>query len=815
MSFFASIFRSAYRSLRATPLVSALAILSLALGIGANTALFSILNGLMLRPLPVREPGALVQLQGGSWTYPIWNEIKARETDLFDGAFAWGSEQFDLAPGGETQLVDGAYVSGRFFDVLGVGAARGRLLTEADDRPGGGADGPVAVVSHRFWTNHYGGAGDVIGRQLTIQRLPFTVVGVMPAGFNGPDIGRVSDVMIPFATEPLIRGAESVLEGRSTWWLDIMARTKPGQTAEQATAALRAVQPQIREATMPSQFPAEMRQRYLSEGFTLVPASNGSSPVGNRYQAPLYAMMAVVALVLLIACANIANLLVARALAREQELSVRLALGASRWQVAALLLGESVLLAGSGAALGFVFAQWSGPLLIQQFVTWRESVVLDLSPDWRVVGFTTLVTVVTAIIAGVAPAWGAAALAPYEALRTAGRGVVGDRRFTVRGALVVVQIALSIVLVGAAGLFLRSLNSLTHAPLGFTAEPLIVADLDLQMSSVKPEGRQALLQRMSDAVSGVPGVTSAAASMITPTSGRGWNNVVGEGPLDRSRMTWLNAVTPGWFRTYGIRILGGRDFDATDRLGGNHVAIVNETFAARFLKGSPVGQAVILGGPGGTEPFEVVGVVSDAVYRAPREGMTPTMFVPLSQREQMFPGASLTAAAAPGQRAAVMRAMTDALKSVDARASFTFRTFDELVGATIVQDRLVAVLSGFFGGLALLLAAIGLYGVMSHSVSRRRTEIGIRMALGAEPAVIQRLVLRRVGLLLGVGVTAGLALSIWASEFVQAMLFQLDAQDPVTIGGAALTLVLVAVTAAWIPARRAARLDPSAVLRDS
>ena len=600
MSFFASIFRSAYRSLRATPLVSALAILSLALGIGANTALFSILNGLMLRPLPVREPGALVQLEGGSWTYPIWNEIKAREKDLFDGAFAWGSEQFDLAPGGETQLVDGAYVSGRFFDVLGVGAARGRLLTEADDRSGGGADGPVAVVSHRFWTSHYGGAGDVIGRQLTIQRVPFTVVGVMPAGFNGPDIGRVSDVMIPFATEPLIRGAESVLEGRSTWWLDIMARTKPGQTAEQATAALRAVQPHIREATMPSQFPAEMRQRYLSEGFTLVPASNGSSPVGNRYQAPLYAMMAVVALVLLIACANIANLLVARALAREQELSVRLALGASRWQVAALLLGESVLLAGSGAALGFVFAQWSGPLLIQQFVTWRESVVLDLSPDWRVVGFTTLVTVVTAIIAGVAPAWGAAALAPYEALRTAGRGVVGDRRFTVRGALVVVQIALSIVLVGAAGLFLRSLNSLNHAPLGFTPEPLIVADLDLQMSSVKPEGRQALLQRMSDAVSGVPGVTSAAASMITPTSGRGWNNVVGEGPLDRSRMTWLNAVTPGWFRTYGIRILGGRDFDATDRLGGNRVAIVNETFAARFLKGSPVGQTVILGGPGGT-----------------------------------------------------------------------------------------------------------------------------------------------------------------------------------------------------------------------
>ena len=814
MSTLTAVFRYAYRSLRATPLVSALAILSLALGIGANTALFSILNGLMLRPLPVREPGALVQLQGGSWTYPIWNEIMARETSLFAGAFAWGSERFDLAPGGETQLVDGAYVSGGFFEVLGVTPARGRLLIASDDRPGGGSDGPAAVISHRFWTNHFGAAGDVVGRQLTLQRVPFTIVGVMPAGFTGPDIGRVADVMIPFATEPLIRGKESTLEARSTWWIDIMARMTPGQTVEQATAGLRAVQPQIREATMP-EWPADMRQRYLSEAFTLVPASNGSSPVGDRYEAPLYAMMAVVGLVLLIACANIANLLVARALAREQELSVRLALGASRWQIAALLIGESALLAGAGAALGFVFAQWSGPLLIQQFVTWRESVVLDVSPDWRVVGFTTLVTCLTAIVAGTAPALGAAALAPYEALRTAGRGILGDRRFSLRGALVVVQIALSIVLVAAAGLFLRSLNSLNHAPLGFTPEPLIVADLDLQMSSATPKDRPALLQRFTDAVTGVPGVTAAAASMITPTSGRGWNNVVGLGPLDRSRMTWQNAVTPGWFRTYGIRILSGRDFAPTDRPGGNQVAIVNETFAARFMQGSPVGQMVTLGGPDGGLRFEVVGLVSDAVYRAPREGMVPTLFVPLAQREQMFPGASLTVAAAPGQRAAVTRAVGDALRSVDPRASFTYRTFDELVGATIVQDRLVAALSGFFGGLALLLAAIGLYGVMSHSVSRRRTEIGIRMALGAEPANIQRLVLRRVGLLLGVGVTAGLALSVWASRFVQTMLFQLDAQDPATLGGAAAVLIAVAVTAAWIPAHRAAGLDPARVLRDS
>ena len=349
MSMLASVFETAYRSLRATPLVSALAILSLALGIGANTALFSILNGLMLRPLPVREPGALVQLQGGSWTYPIWNEIKARETDLFEGAFAWGSEQFDLSPGGETQLVDGAYVSGRFFDVLGVGAARGRLLTEADDRPGGGTDGPVAVISHRFWTSHYGGAGDVIGRQLTLQRVPFTIVGVMPAGLqragHRPCVGR-DDSVCHRAAHSRQRRASSKGDrrgGSTSWRGPSQARPPSRRPPRFAPFSLRFAKPRCRRSSR-----AEMRQRYLSEGFTLVPASNGSSPVGNRYQAPLYAMMAVVGLVLLIACANIANLLVARALAREQELSVRLALGASRWQVAALLLGESVLLAGIG-----------------------------------------------------------------------------------------------------------------------------------------------------------------------------------------------------------------------------------------------------------------------------------------------------------------------------------------------------------------------------------------------------------------------------------------------------------------------------------
>ncbi len=807
--------RSAYRALRATPLVSFLAILSLGLGIGANTALFSIFNGLLLKPLPVRDPDAIVMVQGGSWTYPIWEEIRRREGDLFAGAFAWSTDRFDLAQGGETNFVDGDYVSGRMFEVLGVPVIRGRGFTEADDRPG--PDAAVAVINYRFWQRHFAGDENVVGRPLTLERVAFTVVGVLPAGFNGPEVGRITDVFIPFGAEPLVRGAESFLSARSTWWLNIGARLKPGQSAEQATMALRAVQPQIRTATLPEQFPPPMREQYLREGLTLQPAVAGRPAGGaDRYQTPLFAMMAVVGLVLLIACANIANLLIARALARRQEVSVRLALGASRWQVGSLLVAESLMLAVGGAIVGLAFAEWSGPLIIGQLGTWRQSIALDLSPDWRVLSFTTAVTMMTALAAGIVPAWSVAGVAPGDALKTAGRGVVGDRRFSVRGALVVFQIALSLVLVVGAGLFLRTLSSLTSAPLGFAPEALIVADVNLGASDADPKGRPALLERIRGAVAEVPGVQHAAVSMITPTSGRGWNTAVGDSPvMDRSRMSWMNAVSPDWFTTYGIGLLAGRDFDQTDRLGTERVAIVNETFAQRFLKGAPVGQTVQLGSPSGHEVYRIVGFVADAVYRSPREGMVPTLFVPMAQREQMFPEGALTIAAAPGQRAIVQRDVSSALRRVDPNPSFTFRTFDELVGATIVQDRLVALLSGFFGVLALLLAGIGLYGVMSHTVNRRRAEIGIRMALGADSSSILRLVLRRVGLLVLAGIAAGLTLSLWASQYVQTMLFQLDARDPATFATASLVLIVVGGLAAWLPARRAASLDPASVLRDS
>ena len=480
---------------------TAVVIGTLALGIGANTALFSIFNSLIMRPLPVRDPGSLALLTYGSWSTLSGRRSGHAQSDLFDGAFAWSGESFDLAQGGRAVPVDGAYVSGHFFDVLGVPAFRGRMLTPADDSAAP-PNGPVAVISHRFWRQHFGGADDVVGRQLTVQRqrLPFTIVGVMPPGFSGVDVGRMADVMLPFAAEPLLQGRESVLQTVGSSWLEIMVRLKPGQTIEHANAALRGVQPQIRDAVLPGlRGNPAFAARYLTDPLTLAPAAAGASRLRTQFETPLFAMVVAVGLVLLVACANIASLLLARALARRGELSVRLALGGSRWRLARLLFVESLLVAMTGAALGLVFAKWSSALLVQQLGTWESTVSLDLALDWRVLVFTATLACLCAISAGVAPMIAVKSVAPGEALKSAGRAMAGDRRFAVRGALVVAQIAVSFVLVIAAGLFLRTFASLSQLPLGFAPEPLVVVHINLLASGIPPEERGARVERLRDA----------------------------------------------------------------------------------------------------------------------------------------------------------------------------------------------------------------------------------------------------------------------------------------------------------------------------
>ena len=814
--------RDAVRGLRKSAGLSAVVIGTLALGIGANTSLFSIFNSLIVRPLPVRDPGSLALLTSGSWSYPVWKEIKSRETDLFDGAFAWSRESFDLAQGGRPVPVDGAYVSGRFFDVLGVPAFRGRMLTPADDSAAP-PNGPVAVISHRFWRQHFGAADDVVGRQLTVhpKRLAFTIVGVMPPGFSGADVGRMADVMLPFAAEPTLQGRESALEIVGQSWLEIMVRLRPGQTIEHTNAALRSVQPQIRATVVPGlRADPAFVARYLTQPLTLVPAAAGASRLRRQFETPLFAMVVAVGLVLLVACANIASLLLARALARRGEFSVRLALGGSRWRLARLLLIESLLLAMTGAAFGLMFAKWSSALLVEQL---GSTVSLDLALDWRVLVFTVTLTCLCAISAGVAPMIGVKSVAPGEALKSAGRAISGDRRFAVRGALVVAQLAVSFVLVIAAGLFLRTFASLNQLPLGFEPEPLVVIQVNLLASGIPREERSARVARLQDAAAATPGVKSASASAMRLLTGGGWasNNrvAVGDSPMlpeDQRRRVWRNAITPGWFETMGIPRQSGRDFNDRDHIGSPPVAIVNEAFVRRYLlRQRVIGQTLHVDTDNGPR-YEIVGVVADAVYTTPRDGMLPTMYVPLAQREpqQWSANAVLTIKAMPGRRALVERDVATVLTQADPKIVFTSRTFDQMVDATTTQERLVAMMSGFFGALALLLAGLGLYGIVAHAVSARRTEIGLRMALGAQAAGIVRLVLGRVGVLIAVGLALGLAGSWWAASLIAPLLFQVDASDPVTFSGTAAVLVAVGVLATWAPARRAARLDPATVLRE-
>jgi putative ABC transport system permease protein len=821
--------RAAVRGLRKSAGSSAVVVGTLALGIGANTSLFSIFNSLVMRQLPVRDPGSLALVSDGSWSYPVWQEISSRADDLFDGAFAWSAESFDLTQDGRPVPVDGAYVSGRFFGVLGVPAFRGRMLTPADD-DAALPNGPVAVISHRFWRQHFGGADDVVGRQLTVlvqrQRFPFTVVGVMPPGFSGVDVGRMADVMLPFATEPLLQGRDSALPKVGRSWLEIMVRLEPGQTIEHANAALRNVQPLIRDAVLPGlQGDPAFAARYLTDPLTLEPAATGASGLRRRFETPLVAMVVAVGLVLLVACANIASLLLARALTRREELSVRLALGASRGRLARLLFVESLLVATAGAALGLLFGQWSSALLVQQLGTWERNVSLDVALDWRVLVFTATLACLCAISAGMAPMLAVRSVAHGEALKAAGRAMTGDRRFAVRGALVVAQIAVSFVLVIAAGLFLRTFTSINQLPLGFVPEPLVVVNVNLFASGIPPEERGARVERLRDAAAMVPSVSSVSVSQMRLLTGGGWftNNrvAIGDGPMlpeDRRNRVWRNATTPGWFDTMGIQLRGGRDFNDRDRVGSPPVAIVNQAFVRRYLSGQqPIGQTLRVDSEDGPR-YQIVGVVADAVYTAPRDGMLPTMYVALAQREpwewNSWRNAVLTTKAAWGQRALVERDVATALAQSDSTLVFTSGTFDQMLDATMTQERLIAMMSGFFGALALLLAGLGLYGTVAQAVSARRTEIGLRIALGAQPTGIVRLVFHRVGALVVAGVALGLAGSWWAARFVAPLLFQVEARDPITFSGTAAVLVAVGVLAAWLPARRAARLDPATVLRE-
>jgi putative ABC transport system permease protein len=826
--------RIAVRTMRATPVATLVVILSLALGIGANTAMFSIVNSLLLRALPVERADRLVLLLkspaptlNSAWSNPLWEQLRDHHADLFQEAFAFSrrTTRFNLAQGGRTDFVDGVYASGRYFEALRVPPMLGRWFAAEDDRRGGGPNGPVAVISYAFWQRRFGGSPTIIGTTQAIDRVPFTIVGVMPPNFFGTDVGSRSDVILPIGTEPLMRGRDSQLDRATTSGLLVMARLKAGQTTESAEQALRGIQPQLREATMPANASAETRARHLATPLGLQSAAGGTSAMRARYRQPILAIMTVVALVLLIACANVANLFLARASARRQEFSVRLALGASRWRLARQQLVEALVLAAAGSAGGLVIARWGSDLLVRQLSTQATTVFLDTSFDWRVLAFTAAVAVAVALLFGVVPALRASRTEPIDAIRAQSRNTADARRVGFGGALVAGQVALCLVLVVGSGLFIRTFKTLATLNVGFDRDPVLLVRLDVPRTSAEPSQRAALYGRVAATVRATPGVAHAAISEVTPVSGMITDVYVEaeHGPqlAPPQNISYRNVITPDWFATYGTRLVAGRDFDDRDRLGSPPVAIVNETFVRRFLQGAnPLGRRIRnpSSAPGETRPWmEVVGIVADATYLSLRAAVPPTMYVPLAQQPAasgFFAFGTLSVRAASGSPASIARGVGDAIALVDADIAITFTPLKQQVDAALVQERILAMLSGWFSVLALLLSALGLYGVTAYAVNRRRREIGIRMAIGAAPARVVRLVLARVTVLLGLGMLIGTAASVWASRFVATLLYGLEPRDPATLISSAAVLAAVGALAGSLPAYRASRVDPAEVLRE-
>jgi predicted permease len=828
--------RLAFRALGAAPIVSTVAVLSLALGIGANTAIFSVVNGLLLRPLPVTDPHLLTSIStdraiglgfkaGLGWNYAMWDQLRQRVEasgpgSSFAGALAWAPQRFNLAPDGEMQEVDGVVTSGSFFTTLGVPARLGRVYTAADDVRGGGPDGPVVVISDSLWRRRFGAASNVAGTTLVVERVPFTIVGVTPPGFFGLEVGRAFDIALPLGAETLIRGSRAALDQPRSFQLFVMLRLKTGQSLDAATATIRALQPQVLGTSRVPEF--------IREPFTLVPAAGGTDIPASarpRYERPILTVLVVVALVLAIACANVANLALARATSRMYELSVRRALGAPRWRLARQLLVESLVLAGIGGTAGLLFATWSSRLLLTQLSAPANRLDLDLSLDWRVLAFAATITLATAVLFGTVPAIRAARAAASDALKGAGRrGGSSGGSLRVASGLVIVQVALSLTLVFAAGLFVRTFQKLATVPLGFDSAPVLLVEVDTGRAAVNPVDRTAFYDRLVGAVAAVPGVAHAAASMSTPVSGGLPGAVAVPGAValpDAERMVLSNVVTPGWFATYGTSLRAGRDIDRRDTASAPAVVVVNEAFARKFFPGrSAIGETVDGRSVVGVVEDQVVqgGYKADGVPRSVRDGAPPTIYLPAAQSAGSGPPGrtrvTISVRSAAGPPAPLSRSVGAALSGVDRNLTFTFRPLADSLSASIAQERVVAMLSGFLGALALLLAGLGLYGVMTYAVSRRRFELGIRLALGAAPGAVVRLVLARVGLLVGAGVVAGAAASLWLSRFVAPLLYGLQPRDPVILTAAALTLTAAGALAAWLPAGRAAWIDPAEVLRN-
>ena len=814
--------RFGVRMLMKSPGFTLVAVLSLALGIGANTTIFSLLDAVLLKPLPVKQPEQLVvvntQIPGrvgpgfSPYSYPVFREMRENNT-AFSGMFARSGLQVSLSSGGQTERVQGEEVSGNFFSMLGVNPLLGRLLTEEDDQTPGAS--PVAVLSYNFWQRRFGGDPQIVGQTISLNNYPFTIIGVTPQGFHGVEVGSAPEIRIPILMDSQVRPKPGppIFELRGNGWLGVMARLNPGVSIQQAQATTDTIfqiarEPDVRRNTGDT----TDDRNFKSLRIQLDSAKTGASNLTRQFSQPLVVLMCLVGVVLLIACLNVANLLLARATARQKEIAVRLALGAGRFRLVRQLLTEGFLLSALGGVLGLLFARWGTDVLLGFLPQGRAP---EIKTDLRMLGFTLGVTLLSALLFGLAPAWQATRpnLVPAlknETVVVSGRG----RRWELGRLLVVLQVALSLVLLVGAGLFARSLRNLKAVDNGYNTDQVVTMALDPAQNGYKIERLRNFYGQLSERLAALPGVKTTTFTRNVPMSGsysRFGIEVPGYQARAGEEMAVLfNQIAPQFFATFGAPMLLGREFSAQDTPESPKVAIVNQTLARRFFGAeNPLGKRITLEN---YKDLEIVGMVADAKYRNLKEAVPQTAYIPYSQYEQL--GQRILCVRATGETGALVAAIRREVRSLDPNLPvFNVKTFAEQINDSVSRERLVAMLSSFFGFFALLLASLGLYGVMAYAVTRRTREIGIRMALGAQTTSVQWLVLRETLLLALIGVAIGLPAALAATRLTEGLLFELKPTDPLTIAMATLVMISIATLAGYLPARRAARVDPMVALR--
>jgi predicted permease len=850
--------RLGVRGLWKTPGFTVVAVLSLALGIGANTAIFTLLNAILLQPLPVADPGRLVLFGDGaavgsvgglpnrSWqlfSYPFYKEFRAKSkllpTNAFEDIAADHSVHANTHIAINNAVPEPVHidlVSGNYFDVMRVQPALGRTIAERDDQVAGA--GAVVVANYAWFQRHFNGDASAVGRAFEIQGRPYTLIGVVQPGFIGASVDNPADLFVPLSMQKDLFPGWNGLDDKYFQSLFLIARLKPGATAAGAMPGTNLLFKQILRSDYVGATPSEKEIEDIQHAsIELTSAANGLSAMRYFYSLPLKILMVIVALVLLIACANIANMLLARGVARWREVAVRMALGASRGRIVLQLFTESALLSVVGAGLGIALAWRAAPLLLRMSIRGPlqvvpENVAAALTPDLVVLGFTLLVTVLTALLFGVAPAFRATQMEARGGLTPAlkegrGGGTASSRGVMARG-LIVGQIALSVLLLAAAGLFLRSLTNLTSIDTGFDAKNVMVFSLDESSTSVPSEVTQAaaliqLHRQVETRVGALPGVVADSFSSFTFDQGMDGNKATMQGVVPtpaNSRSVLCNRVGKGFFQTLGLPLRSGRGFSDGDTLTSPKVAVVNESMQRVFFPNeSAIGHHFRLGDDPAyagdfeahAEEFEIVGVVKDAKYVGLGEQQRMAAYFPYTQQTQKFFNFSVRYR---GDKAPVIDAVRRTLGEINPNilVEHVYSLEDQVAGS-IATQRLIAKLSAFFGVLAVLLACLGIYGLMSYSVVRRTNEIGIRLALGARTSALLWMVLRESLVLLGLGLAVGLPVAFAATRVLTQLLYQLSPGDPGTFLGCALVVAGMTVVAAWLPARRAARVDPMVALR--